>query len=120
VKNLLHPRGYVGLAPVNATKQDQAWSCRSGKSQQPWIIQIGGNHGSRFLPRAYQDVAIRGAIETHDRGVNGVVSLGREPLRQGRRQRHIDKKFHRANSTVSSSASKAAYCKASLMSSGSR
>jgi hypothetical protein len=95
-------------------------SLRSGKRQQSWIIQIGGNHGSRFLPRACQDFGIRGAIETHGRGVNGVVSLGCEPLRQGRRQRHIDEKFHRAKSTVSSSASKAAYCKASSMSSGSR
>ena len=120
VKNLLHSPGHIGLAPVAATKQDQAWSFRCGKSQQPWIIQIGGNHGSRFLPSAYQDFAIRRAIETHGRGVNGVVSLGREPLRQGRRQRHIDEKFHRASSIVSSSASKAAYCSASSMSSGSR
>jgi hypothetical protein len=52
--------------------------------------------------------------------VNGVVPLGREPLRQSGRQRHIDEKFHRASSTVSSSASSAAYCRASSMSSGSR
>jgi hypothetical protein len=97
----------------------QAWSFSSGKSQQPWIIEIGGHHGSRFLPGARQDFPIGRATETHGIGVSGVVSLGREPTRQGRRQRHIDKKFHRANSIVSSSASDAAYCNVSSMSSGS-
>jgi hypothetical protein len=37
-KNLLHPRGHIGRAPVTATKQDQAWSFRSGESQQPRMI----------------------------------------------------------------------------------
>jgi hypothetical protein len=40
--------------------------------------------------------------------VNRVVSSSRKPVRQERRPRHIDEKFHRVNSTVSSSASKAA------------
>lgn len=84
------------------------------------MVEIGGQHGSRFLPDAGQDLPIGRATETHGIGVNGVVSLGREPTRQGRRQRHIDKKSHRANSIVSSFASNAAYCNASSMSSGSR
>jgi len=76
VKNLLQPRGHIERAPVTATKQDQAWSFRSGKSEQPWIVQIGGNHRSGILPSICQDFGIRGAIETHGGGVNGVVSLG--------------------------------------------
>jgi len=45
-----------------------------------------------------------------------------DPRRAGRcrRQRHIDEKSYRANSTVSSSTSKAAYREASLICSGSR
>jgi hypothetical protein len=85
VENFLHPGGHIGLAPVTATKQDQAWAFGSGKRQQPWVIEVGGDHNSRFLPRAHQDFGIRGAIETRRRGVNGVVSLLREPTRQGRR-----------------------------------
>ena len=41
--------------------------------------------------------------------MNRVVPLGRAPVGQGRRQRHIDEKFHRANPTLSS-AGEAAYC----------
>src|SRR5215475_6081124 len=116
VEDLPHPGDYIRPAPVTAAKQDQAWSFGSSKSQQSWVIQIGGNDGSRILARTGQDVGIRRAVETYGRGVNGIVSLGCEPLRQGGRQRHIDKESHRANSIVSSSANRAAYCRASSMS----
>jgi hypothetical protein len=117
VKNLLNSRGHVGLAPVTATKWDQAWSFRSGKSQQSWIIEICGHHGSRFPPGACQDFPIGRATETHGIGVNGVV-LG--PRAKAGGSGISTRKFHRANSIVSSSASNAAYCNASSMSSGSR
>lgn len=52
--------------------------------------------------------------------VNRVMPPRRKPMRQSGRQRHVYEKFHSAISTVSSSASRAAYSKASSMSSRSR
>ncbi len=51
---------------------------------------------------------IRGFRQSEFRCVKGVVAELPQPLGEVGRERHVDKEFHEANSTVSSSASEAA------------
>ena len=68
--------------------------------------------------RVCQDHVVGLQSQPDERSMHRVMTLSDKPSSQGRWQRHIDEKLHLASSTVSSSASQAAYLSASSISPG--
>src|SRR3954454_10314289 len=111
-KNVGHPCDHGSVAPIALAKQDDAWLRSFSEREQARIVEIDGNDRSSLLLRACHDDGIGFTCESEIGAMRRVVTAVDKPSREPGRKRHVDEEPHLAgedcNSTVSSSARKAA------------
>lgn len=120
---LQHPTEAIDrflLAEVAATEEDKPRLFRPGDRQKPWVVEVGRGHDAPLPPGPLGDLGIGRPLEADVGRMDCIVPPLPQPARKRRREGHVHQPLHRARSTVSSSASAAAYRRASSMSSGSK
>ena len=124
LQNLAHACDDCGIAPVAVAEQDQAWVGRLRKRQQPRIVEIGGDDRPAFLFRTPKDFEVGARLRPRSAAWTAswpwFLSDAASSGDSGMSTRNFTGQLVEDSSTVSSSARKAAYRRASSMSPGSR
>ena len=81
---------HVRLAPFAVAEQNEAWGGGLRDRKQARVVEVCGHYRSRFKQGAGDDLRVRRAVEAESGRVHRIVSAMLKPLRQFRRQRHID------------------------------
>lgn len=108
LQNKRKQAAHFPIRVIPSSEKDHAWAIRGSERQQTREIQIGRYNRPAFVAGQLHEVRIGSAVFAYLVSMNPLVSVRLEHLEQRGGNRHIEEEFHLANSTTSSSASRAA------------